>query len=777
MLQNINTHSALFSHLNAGAILITPNNRLREQLLEIWAQHHPQPVQAKPLILPYRNFLEYQYLAAKKMLSNVTFPWLLSAIQTEHLWSLLIDEFHENSRHQGLKEAIQTAWERCIEWQLSFDAPEFSVTTQTKQLKHYHAAFLKKLKELGAIPSTLIINTLLQHANIIPWKPLIWACFEDFTPSQIVLQKTIEELSISQWFYDLSPQSNVECSQYPADTQSDEIEQLIAWLKLRITAEDKSIAVVVPNLQKQARSLVRRLSQSISSSLLNCSMGKPLINYPLIADVFVFLTSDTKTYPELATIEQWSTFFRERLKTILCVENMDSNTYQTQMRWYKLLDEFLELGFMNLLYSKEKALSHLKFLAQKTLFQPKKSKAPIQILGLLEAQGCTFDSLWILQMTDNVLPQKTKLSAFIPIQYQRDLKMPYALASREEALAKNRLHRFMACAQKIVFSYPKLIEDIETLPSPLIQDLPFYPCTSLPPISDEKSLITYEELYQISFNDTTQTVGGTSILTYQAQCPFKAFAAHRLSLKEKTLPNIGISPILRGQFLHKIFEIFWSHLKNQENLLVYSDFELAQLIDDSMAEAFKLLQPQFPSHMLFASLEMERAKTIIKDALILEKQREPFYVEALEKEYQIILGGISLKVRIDRIDKTAANTSWIIDYKSSLPSTQPWYEERPQAPQLLIYALLDSSIDTLLFLQLKTGQLHVLGISDSSTKTLKGIQPLKKDIAWETQKNIWLDTLTNIAEEYQAGICMPAPNKPALCTTCSYSNLCRKQLT
>ncbi|WP_051131959.1 hypothetical protein [Legionella tunisiensis] len=52
-------------------------------------------------------------------------------------------------------------------------------------------------------------------------------------------------------------------------------------------------------------------------------------------------------------------------------------------------------------------------------------------------------------------------------------------------------------------------------------------------------------------------------------------------------------------------------------------------------------------------------------------------------------------------------------------------EERPQVPQLLLYALLDETINALLFAQLKAGQLTCKGLS-AETYSVPGIITLKK---------------------------------------------------
>ncbi len=102
----------------------------------------------------------------------------------------------------------------------------------------------------------------------------------------------------------------------------------------------------------------------------------------------------------------------------------------------------------------------------------------------------------------------------------------------------------------------------------------------------------------------------------------------------------------------------------------------------------------------YALIEQERLQRLILTYIEWEKARPPFSVHALEQEYSLVLSGLAIRVRVDRIDQVE-DKKWVIDYKSTLPSSKPWNDERPKEPQLLLYALLDEEINTLLLVQLK----------------------------------------------------------------------------
>ena len=129
-------------------------------------------------------------------------------------------------------------------------------------------------------------------------------------------------------------------------------------------------------------------------------------------------------------------------------------------------------------------------------------------------------------------------------------------------------------------------------------------------------------------------------------------------------------------------------------------------------------------------------------------------------------------MRLDRLDTLASGEKWLIDYKSSIPSPLPFDEERPESPQLLLYALLDNAIRGLLFIELKKGHVACRGFAEDSKDT-GGIKALKTDEHWSTYQKLWHERLTQLADEFYEGYCPPKPKKNSTCQTCNFHTLCR----
>jgi len=491
---------------------------------------------------------------------------------------------------------------------------------------------------------------------------------------------------------------------------------------------------------------------------------------PKLAELLTKITP----YPTQASPQEWIDLFYERLNSLGFPGDygLSSENYQCLNRFTELFDELRQLALVTESLSRNEALDALRYLSDNTIFQAQKTSASIQISGLLEASGCEFDSLWVMGLTFQCLPQKVRLSAFIPPQLQCQLLMPHSDPSRELQFARQTLQRMQKSANSIVLSYAKLQGDNPQLPCPLITDLPDF---ALLPIHTAQlqntDLVSFAEDYNIPIKSAEHISGGTAILSNQAKCPFKAFAEHRLRAKPSLQTSDGLDNKERGQIIHKVMELLWQALGSQQNLFTLNTNQLEQQIEKAIRTALTPLKQRHPH--LIQEVEYIRLKRLVLTCLEWEKQRPPFTIAALEQSYSINLSGLEVKVRVDRLDQVA-NKKWVIDYKSSLPTSKPWNEDRPKEPQLLLYTLLDEQINTLLFLQLKTGQLGCSGLSEEKQR-VRGITAIKKEERWDDCRDSWQQQLTHLADEFQQGHCPPQPAHLTICQQCDFQNLCRFQ--
>ena len=84
----------------------------------------------------------------------------------------------------------------------------------------------------------------------------------------------------------------------------------------------------------------------------------------------------------------------------------------------------------------------------------------------------------------------------------------------------------------------------------------------------------------------------------------------------------------------------------------------------------------------------DRLQSLLSGWLELEMNRSmPFEVRLSEKDFKDVrVGPLRLDVRMDRIDKVEGGEV-LIDYKTGAAEPKEWLTERPDAPQLPLYAI------------------------------------------------------------------------------------------
>lgn len=838
-MQYLNNKKQLFDLLDKGFAVLTPNNRLSEDILRQYFIHGNTKTVKKPICLPFSIALSKAY---EDILFNsqtsASHPTLLNSAQCRYLWQELIKEQSHITYSEGLNDAVIRAWEHCQQWEIELNHSAFHYTAQTRQFQSWWRLFEKQLKQQQLITECQLISYLIEQNTHLFSQPIIWACFDDFNPQQKRLQRHLIAQGLVQYVYDLPEQKN-SAQIFTAKNDKEEYLQLTYWLQQQLQKNNSRIGVVVPDLHQKLMILPRILEQHIEPSLFNISLGQPLSQFPLVAHALCWLNQETNyisshqaslflqspyvggaheeflarseylqeaillenhfiswprfiqdlqnqapklaallsqivDYPQEALINEWLVLFQERLGHLGFPGKgtLSSENYQCLKRFYLLFDELRQFSVFKLCLKKSEVLALLQQLTENTIFQARKNHAPIQISGLLEASGCEFDSLWVMGLTDQCLPQKVSLSAFIPVQLQRELNMPHSNPARELQFAQQILDRLRNSAQEVVFSYAKLQGDTPHLPCSLINMLPqVSPLTTTEVIVQH--LIKMNDEYMIPISESEQISGGTAILASQAKCPFKAFADHRLRAKASSFITEGLDAKERGRIIHKVMELLWKTLEHQQRLFTLDKVCLEEQIDQAIHTALASLKQLESFSTIAQEVEYIRLKRLVHTSLDWEKQRPAFTVAALEQAYTINLAGLDFQVRVDRLDQVA-DKKWVIDYKSSLPNSKPWYEERPKEPQLLLYALLDSQINTLFLMQLKTGKISCIGLSEEKQDIL-GVACLKKDETWERSRSHWQAQLTLLAQEFKQGYCPPQPAQNTICQQCDYQSLCRFQ--
>jgi RecB family exonuclease len=154
-------------------------------------------------------------------------------------------------------------------------------------------------------------------------------------------------------------------------------------------------------------------------------------------------------------------------------------------------------------------------------------------------------------------------------------------------------------------------------------------------------------------------------------------------------------------------------------------------------------------------------------------------VVASERERHISIGGIELDVKIDRVDSLPDGRHIIIDYKTGDPKPGQWEGDRPDAPQLPLYAVTHGTpIGAVAFARLASGESRFMGLGEDAgipgVEEYSASKPGKADGDTLADRiRHWAHTLERLAQEFAAGAAVVAPKRRDTCDHCPLPALCR----
>jgi ATP-dependent helicase/nuclease subunit B len=465
-----------------------------------------------------------------------------------------------------------------------------------------------------------------------------------------------------------------------------------------------------------------------------------------------------------------------------------SAEFQAWRRWEQALDTCGALGFDGRRMTWSEFLTTISRVLDETLYTPESSDAPIQIAGAAESAGLTADAIWFLGADEDSWPTTGSTHPFLPLHVQREADMPHATARSDWELAQAITVRLMESAPVLHFSYAIQKAGTETRPSRLIKQLAGPPH----PVPTELTPHSFPSPVTVSFNDTarvaltSETVqGGSSILTSQSQCPFKAFAIARLGAQGWDPAEFGLTAAQRGQLLHAVLHSIWAGppvgLRSLADLLAVPDL---QVFVESHVQ--RILKEQLPPAAIerlpqrYLHLEGARLTRVVSHWLEYEATRLPFTVAETEVDRPITIGGLTLKLRLDRIDRLNDASPLVIDYKTGDAARKAWELPRPDDVQLPLYAsfALADPPGGLLFAKVRPGEARFVGHARAASSTLflglKRSNPLERQRLTDDQLRVWREYIEQLADDFVAGRADVDPsNYPATCERCDLHSLCR----
>ncbi|WP_119328837.1 PD-(D/E)XK nuclease family protein [Cysteiniphilum halobium] len=467
---------------------------------------------------------------------------------------------------------------------------------------------------------------------------------------------------------------------------------------------------------------------------------------------------------------------------------LTSIEHQALAQFYKLLNKLIILMRLDVHLTFDQWLIELQNLVSNTLFQTETKYNPhVHILGVLEATEIYFDHLFVIRMNDNNWPSFANMNPYLPLSLQRSKSMPHSSVERELQFAKTITKRLTKQAKNIYFSYALLNDEKIQTCSPLLMNLAeiHYDHTK----SDDKADVpiqfaVFEDntLQAIIADSCQQVKGGSQVFKNFAECPYRAALIHRLHLDADKTHKPILSALEKGLIIHHVLEQVWRQLRTSDNLINTAKDVLVEVIKQHVKSALNkhvALINILPA--LIKEVEITRLQEIILQWLDYEKLRQAsFEVVALEKELECTIAGVTLKLRLDRVDRLADNHTVVIDYKTSKSYQISDLLKSPiTESQLPLYAIYEDAdaVAVAIINGAKIGLQSISSIDDWIMAGEPKAYPIKK-VADDMPQNYmalkyyWQAQLQKQMSDFVAGESMVTPSASS-CQYCEFAIVCR----
>jgi ATP-dependent helicase/nuclease subunit B len=487
------------------------------------------------------------------------------------------------------------------------------------------------------------------------------------------------------------------------------------------------------------------------------------------------------------TNAEWAETMRELLEAAAwCSDAQESSVrFQTRRKWESVLDEMATLDFDGQRVEYIQAVEAVERIARQTTFAPESHDAPVQVMGPIEAAGGTFDAVWFLRAGELSWPMETRSNGLLPWSLQRDLGMSGTDVAKDSEDARRMTERIANCAKTVVFSYALETADSKQRCSSVLAELGLEKvgARELAGRTVEREIVVVEEIEDVArVQELPDRVihGGARILELQAACGFRAFAEARLWATELEQIEPGMDARESGTAVHEVLKRFWDAVKTQHELRAMPTEERDELLDWCINEALKRSEGRSPTawDSAYMQVQRNRLQRLLNGWLELEMERRvPFEVKLSEQEFKDVhVGPLRLNVRMDRVDEVGGG-KLLIDYKTGAASPKDWLTERPDAPQLPLYAILSDAdqLKGVAFGLVRAGEGRELKGYASEEGLLPGkLTKMKEAATFDAQVERWREVLVALAEEFYAGDAKVHPkNYPKTCEYCGQRILCR----
>lgn len=460
-----------------------------------------------------------------------------------------------------------------------------------------------------------------------------------------------------------------------------------------------------------------------------------------------------------------------------------SGEYQAAERFRELLATLAICDSSFGAQSRSSAQSVLRRAARDTPFQVQTGVPPIWVSAQWTDPWLAQGGLWVASCDESHWPPPVDPVPLLPVRLQRQYGVTAASMESQLRFAEDLQRRWLERATDCVFSCANADDGRRAIPSPLAAAVAA-PSSEVPVASHPHWLRQLEQAPAIErladesappFGEGERT-RGVSTLRAQSRCGFRGFAETRLRAEPLEYPVPGFNERERGELVHDSLERVWSELRGSAGLaaILARPEELARLLSESTRRAIDKLRARRDPGTLWRERERERLMKLLARWLELESARDSFEIERLEEGSEIARhAGLDFSVRIDRIDRLPDGARLLIDYKTGA-ANRDWQGERPDNPQLPIYALLHRrSLIAVAYGRINAAQCAFVAESERGD-----VFPRRRATRMEGMGSLaelmdrWSERIERLAHEFREGRAAVDPI-PTACRSCHLHGLCR----
>ena len=461
-----------------------------------------------------------------------------------------------------------------------------------------------------------------------------------------------------------------------------------------------------------------------------------------------------------------------------------SAEYQSAERFRELLAALAAADPLFGAQSRRSAEGILRRAARDTAFQAQTGIPPIWVSGQLMDPWLAYQGLWVAGCSEERWPPPADPIPLLPVPLQRQYGVIGSAVQSQLQFAEDLQRRWQARAVACVFSCADSDDGRRAALSVLLRELS-PPATDSPLASAAQP--HWLELYRRAPGleqliderapafAPDELTRGVATLKAQSRCAFRGFAETRLMSSVLDRPLPGFNDRERGELLHDALEQIWSEVRDSHRLKALDAQTEAALLRNSVSLAIDTLCRRRDPGARWRERERIRMQALLGKWLTAERLRAPFSVERLEQRARTAQhAGLPFTVRIDRVDLLEDGARVLIDYKSG-SAARDWHGERPDNPQLPIYALLlPEGLVAVAYGKINAAgccfvpEAERIGIfKPGGTKTrLEGMSSLA-DLM-----QVWSRRIERLAAQFAEGRAAVDPTSSA-CQSCRLHGLCR----